>query len=282
MLKLYTRVLTSSIVTKMFSPLPGDHQVSWKSTACLKSRADRALLQAIGANAAGRCRRGRCNVAAHAIALGWPQQKCSLCVLAASEPRPALRRALPRGVRQRNRAFNVVKPRRKIDFSASAGPPAAKTPSQSQPRIDFAASAGPVRIRDDDCDETVTRQSLQALDNLLENSKGPSEKPTADRWEDLTASEDEPSYPLTPKQAPMTLEDLAEPESDDNSDGVWERTGVTPQAKVENSSMPLWQRMSALQVMAESTYRYTKKTTEKALSLSHGCSPSYASPPVVP
>lgn len=181
----------------------------------------------------------------------------------------------PRGVTQRNRAFNVVKPRRRrVDFSASAGPPVSTNPLRRQPRPDFAASAGPARTRGDESEddsETVTRQSLQALDNLLENSKGPN-----DQQEDvLTGSEGEPSYPVTPKQAPMTLADLEGPDSGDKVPAQ-----SIPQAPAKSSSTPLWKRMSALQVMAESTYRYTKKTTEKTLHLSpSGCSPTYTSSP---
>jgi hypothetical protein len=166
----------------------------------------------------------------------------------------------PRGVKQRNRAFNVVKPRRKHNFSASAGPPAIKNPLSRQPRVAFAASA---RVgRDNEEGETVTRGSLQALDTLLKDSAGPKEE---DQWEELTGSEDEPSLPLTPKRAPLTLEDLEGSASDDSVDGVGSRTRPMPQT---SSATELWQRMSALQVMAESTYRYTKTTTEETLRTS--------------
>ncbi|KAL3659414.1 hypothetical protein V7S43_015685 [Phytophthora oleae] len=167
----------------------------------------------------------------------------------------------PRGTRQRNRVFNAVKPRRKMGFSASAGPPATKDPPQRQPRVDFAASVGPARLRDeegDEPDETVTRESLQALDSLLKDSKGPPEQ-REDHLEDLTGSEGEPSYPLTPRQKRMTLEDLQGPDSDGNGEST---------KPTSTSSTPLWRRVSALQVMADSTYRYTKKTTEKTLHLS--------------
>ncbi|KAG1697423.1 hypothetical protein DVH05_016297 [Phytophthora capsici] len=170
----------------------------------------------------------------------------------------------PRGARQRNRAFNAVKPRRKMDFSASAGPPTTKNSLPRQPRVDFAASVGPVRLREEvgeESDEIVTRESLQALDNLLKDSKGPSEQ-HEDHLDELTGSEDEPSYPLTPKQDRMTLDDL-------------EDCKQTKPASEATNSMPLWRRMSALQVMADSTYRYTKKTTKKTLDLSRsGCSPT--------
>ncbi|KAG2761172.1 hypothetical protein PC129_g17242 [Phytophthora cactorum] len=158
----------------------------------------------------------------------------------------------PRSARYRNRAFNVVKQHPRVDLSASAGPPVTKDPLSSHSRVNFAASVGPARMRDDEAEETVTRQSLQALDILLKDSKGPTEQ-QEDRWDELTGSEDEPNYPLTPTQRRMTLEDL-DPETD--------------------SSMPLWARMSALQVMAESTYHYSKKTTEKTMHLSH----SHSSP----
>ncbi|OWY90216.1 hypothetical protein PHMEG_00041756 [Phytophthora megakarya] len=80
----------------------------------------------------------------------------------------------PRGVRQRGRAFNVVQSRPRVDFSASAGPPATTNPLPRQPRVDFAASVGPTRMKNGSAGgETVTRQSLQVLDGLLKNSKGP-------------------------------------------------------------------------------------------------------------
>ncbi|KAK1935363.1 hypothetical protein P3T76_010588 [Phytophthora citrophthora] len=166
----------------------------------------------------------------------------------------------PRGARQRNRAFNVVKPRRKMDFSASAGPPTTKNSLPRQPRVDFAASVGPARLREEE-EELGTRESLQALDNLLQDSKGPSEQ-HEDHFDDLTSSEDEPSFPLTPKHNRMTLEDLEDPGP------------TTPASEIPNTnSLPLWRRMSALQVMADSTYHYTKKTTKKTLYLSRsGCS----------
>ncbi|KAJ8564310.1 hypothetical protein ON010_g7034 [Phytophthora cinnamomi] len=184
----------------------------------------------------------------------------------------------PRGATQRNRAFNAVKPRRRrVDFSASAGPPVTNNPLPREPRPNFAASAGPARTKVDESDddgETVTRQSLQALDNLLENSKGPS----GDHLDDLTGSEDEPTYPLTPKQAPMTLADLEDPDSGGNASAQF-----SPKVATESSSSPLWKRISALQLKAESTYRYTKTTTEKTLHLSHsGCSPTYTSSPTRP
>ncbi|KAG7378037.1 hypothetical protein PHYPSEUDO_010622 [Phytophthora pseudosyringae] len=56
----------------------------------------------------------------------------------------------PRGATQRNRAFNVVQPRRRVDLAASAGPPVTKNQLPSQPRADFAASVGPTRRRDDE------------------------------------------------------------------------------------------------------------------------------------
>ncbi|KAE9093372.1 hypothetical protein PF005_g18070 [Phytophthora fragariae] len=171
----------------------------------------------------------------------------------------------PRGVTQRKRAFNVVKPRRRrVDLSASAGPPVTINPPPRQPRVDFAASAGPARTRvdgDDDGDGTVIRQSLQALDNLLQGPKDQREG----HWEH------EPSHTLTPKQVPMTLADLEDP---DSGDGV--PTKSTPPSAAKSSSPPLWKRMSALQVT-------TQKTTEKTQHLSHsGCSPSYTSPPTRP
>ncbi|KAH7491179.1 uncharacterized protein KRP23_104 [Phytophthora ramorum] len=171
----------------------------------------------------------------------------------------------PRGARQRNRAFNVVKTRRKATFSASAGPPATKTSLPSRPKVDFAASAGPARMRGDE-GETVTRQSLQALDTLLEDSTGPNEQRER-HWDDLTGSEDEPSYPLTPKQAPMKLEDLEEPEKGGSIDGAGNRVEPTPNTTHRSGSMALWQRMPALHVMSE--------YTEKTLHWSHnGSSPT--------
>ncbi|ETP54919.1 hypothetical protein F442_00464 [Phytophthora nicotianae P10297] len=155
----------------------------------------------------------------------------------------------PRSARYRTRAFNVVKPQRRVDLSASAGPPVTKSTLSSHPMVNFAASVGPARISDDEAEETVTRQSLQALDSLLKDSKGPTEQ-LEDHWDELTGSEDEPNHPLTPNQKRLTLEDL---------------DGSTSPAANTDSSMPLWTRMSALQVMAESTYNYTKKTTEKTM-----------------
>ncbi|ETN23900.1 hypothetical protein PPTG_00392 [Phytophthora nicotianae INRA-310] len=155
----------------------------------------------------------------------------------------------PRSARYRTRAFNVVKPQRRVDLSASAGPPVTKSTLSSHPMVNFAASVGPARISDDEAEETVTRQSLQALDSLLKDSKGPTEQ-LEDHWDELTGSEDEPNNPLTPNQKRLTLEDL---------------DGSTSPAANTDSSMPLWTRMSALQVMAESTYNYTKKTTEKTM-----------------
>lgn len=174
----------------------------------------------------------------------------------------------PRGVTQRNRAFNVVKPRRRrVDLSASAGPPVTMNPPPTQPRVDFAASVGPARRRDDEYDDgnrTMPRQSLQALDNLLQKSRGPRDQREG-HWEH------EPSHTLTPKQVPMTLADLEDP---DSGGGVPAKS--TPPSTTESSSTPLWKRMSALQVT-------TQKTTGKTQHLSHsGCSPTYTSPPTRP
>ncbi|GMF42642.1 unnamed protein product [Phytophthora fragariaefolia] len=178
----------------------------------------------------------------------------------------------PRGVGQRNRAYNAVKPRRRrVDFSASAGPPAAKTSVPRQPRVGFAASAGSARTRgdgNDDDHDTVTRQSLQALDKLLESSNGPPDV-RENRWVDPKGTEEEPICTLTPEQGPMTLADLEDPDRNDNIPA--ERTA---QAETKSSSTSLWKRMSALQIMAELPCRYTKKTIEKTQPDHSGYSPT--------
>ncbi|KAF4128290.1 hypothetical protein GN958_ATG22520 [Phytophthora infestans] len=171
----------------------------------------------------------------------------------------------PRSARYRNRAFNVVKPQHRIDLSASAGPPVTKNQLSNQPRVNFAASVvgpAPLKDNDDDVDEKVTRQSLQALDSLLKASKGPTEL-YDDPRDELAGSEDEPNYPSTPQQKRLTLKDL---------------DGSTSPSASANSSMPLWARMSALQVMAESTYHYTKKTAEKSMHSSPGLAKSSVLP----
>ncbi|KAF4316993.1 hypothetical protein BBO99_00005855 [Phytophthora kernoviae] len=69
-----------------------------------------------------------------------------------------------------------------------------------------------------------------------------------------------------PNETPMSIEDLECPKIDNNVDNAPDQT---PPASDTSSSTPLWQKMSALRVMAESTYHDTKKTTEKTLQLSH-------------
>ncbi|RLN14111.1 hypothetical protein BBJ28_00021009 [Nothophytophthora sp. Chile5] len=173
---------------------------------------------------------------------------------------------------------SVAKPRR-VDFSASAGPPSTKSPRIRPNQTDLAASAGPSATRSA---ETVTRHSLQALDGLLDDSKATqNENPTPDeRWDVLTESEDElASHLVLPTMARMAVEEL----DGDSDDELWTQSERTRQTADAIDALPLWQKISALQVMAETTYHFAKKNTEQTLLLSSsGCSSGAAVAPVVP